>query len=297
MTEERNDDPGMFPERPRMEDVLRKFFADRNLPMLGGPSGRGWSFYGSYARCAYLHFKTYESMYLGDGPVDVRWASIFEDMDEPEAREMGSLIHVVLALRYSRQLAYPDPETVIDHVAATHPQLAMDTRRIYLAYGAFCDGYGDYDHVLHVEKYLEFVDEDDGFTVTTKPDLILHERDGVVIVDNKSAARFDYVTRNEWHNSGQLRTAALVYRGMGEPWGPIRHIEINLIGKQKEPQFERIKIAPPNDDALRSHAKLLRYLDALRRQSEITDFWPRTGRDIGCSGRGTCALFSHCASR
>lgn len=306
-----NDDPGLFPDRVKMDETLRAFFSERSLPHLGGASGRGWSFYGSFARCAYLHFQTYRSMYEGSGDISQRWMSIDEDVFESDQRELGSLVHAALALRYSSGFArtplspepvlWPDPDTLIDYATTNHPELAMDARRIYRAYTAFCDGQGDYDDILAVEKYMEYTDEDDGFTVTTKPDLIVRKvtagaADGVVIVDHKTATRFDYVTKNEWRNSGQLLTQALVYRGMGEPYGPLRFMEINLIGKQKEPQFERIPLPPPTDGKLRDHARLLRFLNANRQHAEISNYWPQTGRDVGCSGRGLCSLFDHCAA-
>jgi len=300
-----SDDPGLFPDRVRIENTIKRFFVEQEVPVLGGPSGRGWSFYGSFLRCAYLHYRTYQSMYEGIASTSARWMSLDEDVFESEQRELGSLVHAALALRAMQgpgwSIIYPPPEAIIEYAITDHPELAMDARRIYTAYTAYCDGQGDYEDLLAVEKYLEFVDPDDGFTVTSKPDLIKRVKingaaDGIAIIDHKTASRFDFVTKNEWRNSGQLLTAALVYLGMGEPHGPLRYMEVNLIGKQKEPQFERIQLPPPTIGKLREHARLLRFADLMRRQSEITSYWPQTGRDVGCSGRGLCALFDHCGS-
>lgn len=305
---ESHDDPGMFPDRPSMDDTLVRFFQERNLPFLGGTSGKGWSFYGSVARCLYLHFKNYEAVYQGNGLETASGLAEAIEVDayEPDAWALGSLAHTALALRYIQGVqtegypylhrgTWPAPEEVIEFAAAEHPQLALDAQRIYTAYEVFCDREGDYDGVIGVEHYMAA--DVDGLPVTTRPDLVRREGDGVVFIDNKTAGRFDYVVRNEWRQSGQLLTGALVYKLAGEPWGPLKWMEINLIGKQQEPKFERIPLPSPSDKKLAEHARLLHYLEAQRRTSQATGFWPRTGRDVGCSGRGLCPRFDHCASQ
>jgi len=269
-----------------IDDVFARIFESYGMPRLGGASGRGWSSYAALQRCMYL----YKMRYVVEGRVRGR---------APRYLDMGSTVHTLLALHYL-QMMTPGPltpdvlreELLASNVSA---QMVMDSWRLYEAYASYYDN--DYLTPLAVERLAE---GDEG--VTCRYDLLARVEEarpgvvpGVFVCEHKTSSRFDQSTLEGWKNDGEVIGQIMVYQqaNLAEIYGPLQGVIVNILGKQKVPQFTRV-VVPVQAWQSEAHAHDLRMWRALEQMARVTNAWPRSR--AGCVGRyGLCELFDHCA--
>lgn len=272
------------------DEATAIIFDNAGVPRLGGASGdRGWSSMSTFQRCPYL----WKRRYLMARPV--------AEGPGPAAREVGSLIHTFLALYYQQIIdsTYPlGPDECKDRLLAgfVTPDHVHEAWRLYEAYRAY------YLHDDFVPLAVEFhlVDPTTGRSCRydlicrldkPKPGLL----PGTYIMDHKSTSRFDNATLSQWRNDGELIGQWELYEKLKleKRFGPLQGLCANLIGKQKDPKFERAWIRP-SDALLRDHKRSLAIWSArLDLAKAATDF-PRARAN--CVTRfGLCDQFDHCA--
>lgn len=118
---------------PYVEEVLLKIFAKYGIQRLGGVStGRGWSAFNTFQRCRYLYKRRYLT------PIE----TINARVDEPEARAVGTVIHSMLAVYYTRMIeeSYPlTPQLLRDEMLSgnANPEIVNEGYRVFNAYGLY----------------------------------------------------------------------------------------------------------------------------------------------------------------
>ena len=81
-----------------IDEAVEQIFVERGWPVLGGASGKGWSYYSVAQRCACLFRETY------DGPHADAQRSRRVDGQVPAPLQIGALFHVLEALYYAAEL-------------------------------------------------------------------------------------------------------------------------------------------------------------------------------------------------
>jgi hypothetical protein len=272
-----------------MDEGLEKVFNLYGLERMGGASGRGWSYYSSIQKCLYYYFMNYKK----------------KDSGTPShALELGSCIHTMLALYYE---GLRDPETRIDPERLKNEllelnvssEIVLEAWRLFQAYESRYDT--DYLTPLGAEIFAEAPDgttcrydliakvEDEGGEVVVPP--------GTWVVEHKSASRFDASMLEGWKNDGEIIGQIRIYQKakLAKKYGKLQGVIVNLIGKHKQPQFQRVMI-PVSNKRLKRHESDLKSWDMIRNICETTNHWPRSR--ASCVGRwGLCRYFDHCAER
>lgn len=279
---------GLFDVHPPVDWVLDRLFEAYNVLRLGGAStGKGWSSYATAQRCLYL----WERQYVSRQEPDLG--------GENDAQAIGSVIHVLLALHYMQMLdgAYPiSPEACFEHlIARANPVFVNEGYRVFKAYRL----YYAYDDLQPLAVEYDLKDPRTG--ESTRYDLIAYRPKpkmgylaGTYIIEHKSSGRFDYNTIEGWGNDGEVIGEAALWRrlGLDKRFGPLRGVIVNLVGKQKDPQFHRTTIAP-DTLLIDSHLDDLRRWDALISLCRSAGFWPRSRAN--CVNRwGRCKWWDHC---
>lgn len=273
------------------DKVLEVIFDNAGVPRLGGASGdRGWSSLSTYQRCPYL----WKRRYLG---VKV----IGDDQPGPASREVGSLIHTFLAIYYQRFIEpeYPlTPEQCRQFLldGFVTPDHVNEAWRLFEAYRIY------YMHDAFVPLAAEYHLVDPRTGRSCRYDLIARLDKpmagllpGTYIMDHKSTSRFDQATLTQWRNDGELIGQWELYEllHLEKRFGPLQGLCANLIGKQKDPKFERAWIRP-SDALLRDHKKSTAIWSARLTLAKATSDFPRARAN--CVTRfGLCDQFDHCA--
>lgn len=265
-------------------------FENAGLSKLGGASGElGWSSMSTFQRCPYLWKRRYlAAAPIGSGP-------------GPASREVGSILHVFLALYYSQLIdsTYPlSPETCKEQLVAAMvtPDHIFEAWRVFEAYRVY------YMHDDFVPLAAEFHLVDPVTKRSCRYDLIARlDRPmpgllpGTYIMDHKSTSRFDSSTLTQWRNDGELIGQWELYEKLKleKRFGPLQGLCANLIGKQKDPKFERSWIRP-SDALLRDHKKSTAIWSARLDLAKACNDFPRARAN--CVTRfGLCDQFDHCA--
>lgn len=285
-----------FIEKPYVASdyVAQQIFDNAGVPRLGGASGdRGWSSISTFQRCPYLWHMRYN--------VAPRVRGDVAPLAGPEALEVGGTTHTFLALYYQRQIdpEYPiTPEAMRDGLIAgyANPDYVVESWRLYEAYRVrYAD---DVFRPLAVEYRL--VDPKTGRSCRYDLVAALDEPHpgllpGVYLIDHKTASRFDYATLNQWRNDGELLGQWELYEKLKleKRFGPLAGLCANIIGKQKEPKFERVFVNPTRA-LLRDHRRSVAVWSAMIDYAKTTGTFPRA-RGM-CSAKGVlCENFEHCS--
>lgn len=115
------------------------------------------------------------------------------------------------------------------------------------------------------------------------------------IITHNTASRFDAATTDGWSNNGELLGEMMHYidGGFEQKYGPLRGLIVDIIGKQKDPQFMRI-VLPVNMTLIDQHRDELKKWNAMRDFYAAANFWPRArGNCIGQYGK--CQRYDECA--
>ena len=84
-------------DQMNIDEATEIIFKEKDWPLLGGPSGRGWSYFSTVQRCARLFQKTYELSTNEKLRQEVNKAT-------PIPLQIGGLYHTLQALYYAAQL-------------------------------------------------------------------------------------------------------------------------------------------------------------------------------------------------
>lgn len=276
------------------EAGAKKLFEAAGLPYLGGSSGtRGWSSISAFQRCPYLWRAQHSGgkTLLGDAP-------------GPEALEIGTLVHILLAVHYSQLIdpLYPlDPEAVrrfLQLVPVT-PGFLEQAWQLFEGYRLWWGDESSWLTPLAVEEQV--TDPRTGFScrwdlvfrVNTPYETLLP---GVYVTNHKTAGNAGAVTRDQWQNDGQILGEIDLYERLNyhKRWGQLRGACINLIIKTLSPQYLRSYVYPAKG-ILRDHRKSLAIWSAQMEMAKAADVYPRARAACITKFHGFCELFKHCA--
>jgi hypothetical protein len=275
------------------EGIIDFLFQNAGLVKLGGASGdRGWSSVSTFQRCPYLWKRRY---------IDKVQRGALPNSPGPTALEVGSITHVLLAIYYQRIIegdSYPiTPQQMRDGLLAGNvtPDHVNESWRLFEAYTAYYAV--DEFEPLAVEHHLV----DPTTNRSCRLDLVMWKDKpspgfppGTYIFDHKTASRFDGATLSKWRNDGELIGQWDIYKTLrlDKRFGALVGLVANMIGRQKDPRFERVVIHP-SDSLLRDHRVSLKVWSAQIDLAKANKAFPRAR--AGCVAQhGLCDQFEHC---
>ncbi len=275
-----------------VEKAMPRLFEERGLMRLGGrSSGSGWSNVSLFQKCPYAWKRRYLE------PLTVENFGIITEI-EPLA--IGSLVHTYLAVYYMRMIV-PDYPLTVEEVRddlitwGCNPKITAEAWRLFLAYALF------YQHEEIMPLAVEFNLRDPRTNDSCRFDLIAFfpkDRLGIPAgtygIEHKTASKFDANTLEAWHGDGEVLGQVLTWERLhlDLKFGPLRGVMVNIIGKQKEPQFHRTIVAP-TAFTIQQHANDLRNWNGkIAAAKSINDF-PRS-RNNCIRGFSRCDLWDHC---
>ena len=283
-------EPIEFKTYPFVDEVLAEIFAKADLPRLGGQStGRGWSSISTFQRCPHL----WKQKYLKEKKP---WVLI-----ESPSLAIGTLIHVFLAVHYSR-MADPEyfltPEVIYDACKLyANPEFVEEAWRVFTAYRMY------YSLEAIQPLAIEYDLKDPRTGESCRFDLIAFFSEtvagraaGTYVIEHKSASRFDSDTLEGWVNDGEVIGQVALWKRLGLDlrFGKLQGVIVNLLGKHKVPQFHRTLVAPESWQ-IDGHLDDLRRWEGLINLSKSTNSFPRSRG--GCINRyGRCGWFDQCAT-
>lgn len=274
------------------EAALARIFDAVKLPRLGGASGtRGWSSFSTFQKCPHL----WKVRYLDSSE------GLVSERPKSPALEIGTIIHAYLAITRARAI---DPQYPLDAEAAHDQMLEMlvtpehvhEGWRVVNAYWA--NYRDDRWEPLAVEHLL--VDPKTGQScrfdaVMWLPEALPGLPAGTYLWDDKSASRFDYATLNGWKNDGEIIGLQDLYERTKahKRFGELQGIVVNILGKQKVPNFHRAYINPSRG-LIKDHRKSLQIWSAAIETACATGVFPRAR--AACVGRYgyLCDEFDRC---
>jgi hypothetical protein len=116
------------------------------------------------------------------------------------------------------------------------------------------------------------------------------------IITHNTASRFTADLLEGWHNDGEILGQIMVWKQakLDKKYGKLRGTIVNIVGKQKIPQFQRI-IVPAQAWHVSGHDDDLRVWAAYQEMCRATNTWPKARNN--CVHRyGMCSLFQHCST-
>jgi hypothetical protein len=275
-----------------VDEALKQIFAGAGLERLGGRStGSGWSNVSLFQKCPYAWKRSYLSRDKGEG-------AFFAG--EPVPLAVGSLIHTYLAVYYQKMItpSYPLTADDVNQAVITlgcNPEATQESWRLFTAYRLFYKN----ERVEPLAVEANFVDPRTGHScrydlVAYFPDEAIGRLSGTYNVEHKTASRFDQNTLEGWAGDGEILGQIDIWQRLKleRRFGPLRGVLVNLIGKQKVPQFHRT-VAAPTAFAIDQHRQGLRTWNASIQVAKATGVFPRARAN--CIHRfGRCQWWDHC---
>jgi hypothetical protein len=283
------------------EKALMAIFAEAGTPFLGGTSGtEGWSSLSLFQRCPYA----WARRYLPDS-FPPRTKTMMDLIDQP-GMAIGTLVHVLLGVYYMKRIdaSYPlTPEQVklgCDRLSVD-PALTNEAWRLFSAYRV----YYKFETLKPVGVEVHLVDKKSRRSCRT--DLLCIETSdqaehppGLYVCDHKTAQRFDDTTLMGWYNDGGIIQQADIFATSWEEtegfqkYGPLQGVIVNIIGKQKTPEFYRAYVHPSSFQ-VEQHRLEAPVWQAQRDLALATGIFPRARN--GCITRyGKCSEWEHCVT-
>lgn len=277
---------------PYVDVALQQIFESVGRPRLGGvSSGSGWSSYRAFQLCPYY----WKRRYLDPLPPS------FIPPAEPPARAIGSVIHAFLAVYYTRMIepGYPlTPEDLKQKLLLkTNPDYVHEGWRVFASYAIY------YQHEEIWPLAVEYDLKDPRTKESCRFDLIAHfpqahgdRPAGTFNVEHKSSQRFDDQTLNGWANDGEVLGQMMLWKrlGLDKRFGELKGTIVNILGRQKDPQFHRTYVAAETWQD-HQHASDLKKWEAQIHLAVVSGSFARSRAN--CINRyGKCDLFDHCAT-
>jgi hypothetical protein len=275
---------------PFVDDVLLEIFTAAGLPRLGGQSsGRGWSSISTYQRCPYAWQRRYG--------LQIRPAFLVES----PALAIGTLIHTFLAVMYAKMIDehYPlTPDDVFEQASTkANPAFVEVAWRVFFAYRVYYSA--EKIQPLAIEHDLK--DPRTGEScrydlIAYFPESVAGRPAGTHVVEHKSTSRFDSTTLDSWPGDGEVLGQVALWRrlGLDHRFGKLQGVIVNLLGKQKTPQFHRTLVAPESWQ-IEGHLDDLKRWEGLIQLSRSSNNFPRARG--GCINKfGRCDYWDHCNS-
>lgn len=275
-----------------IEEALPRLFHEHGLQRLGGRStGSGWSNVSLFQKCPYAWKRRYLE------PLHVEHFGVIAEI-EPLA--IGSLVHTYLAVYYMRMIV-PDYPLTVDEINARvrewgcNPKIYEEAWRLFAGYAIY------YRHEEIMPLAVEFNLVDPRNNNSCRFDLVaFFPKDlpgrpaGTYGIEHKTAARFDQNTLEGWHGDGEVLGQVMLWGHLHleKRFGPLRGVIVNLLGKQKEPQFYRTVVAP-TAFTLRQHESDLRNWNGKIALAKAINDFPRS-RNNCIRGFMRCDLWDHC---
>lgn len=291
-----DDEPSLLQIHTPIDVALERVFEAWGMPRLGGASsGRGWSSFSTFQACPYKWFRRY----VEPLPANPGW--VVENF--PMA--VGSFVHALLAVHYGRM--QPDrlllgsaitPEDLRAGVIEQGCNIEMINEgwRLFTAYRLF------YKYEI-IEPYaLELDMRDPRTNESCRPDLIAYfskeapnRVPGMYIIEHKTRTRFTRDALESWPNDGEVLGQIMLWERLGyaKRFGELKGVIVNIIGRQKDPQFHRTIVAP-SAWQIQQHTEDLRRWEGLIKLALAYGEFPRARNS--CAAYGLCDLFDHCAS-
>lgn len=275
-----------------IEDALPRLFHEHKLPRLGGRStGSGWSNVSLFQKCPYAWKRRYLEPLVVEN---------FGIVAEIEALAIGSLVHTYLAVYYMRMIVHDYPLTVEEvntrvREWGCNPKIYEEAWRLFIGYALY------YRHENIMPLAVEYNLRDPRTNNSCRYDLIAffpEDRPGIPAgtygIEHKTAAKFDANTLEAWHGDGEVLGQVLTWERLhlDKKFGPLRGVMVNIIGKQKEPQFHRTIVAPTAFTIRQHEADLKNWNGKIALAKAIDDF-PRS-RNNCIRGFMRCELWDHC---
>lgn len=263
------------------EAALSRIFTEAGVPRLGGASGdRGWSSFSTYQKCPHLWKTRYQDTDRG----------LVQDNPKSPSLEIGTIVHAFQAIMLAKKMdiGYPlEPEQVRDQMLMmlVTPEYVHEGWRVFRAYLAY------YTHDAFEPLAVEHLLVDPRTRQSCRIDALmwLEESEagfprGAYIFDFKTAARFDFATLNGWKNDGEIIGLFDLYERTKahKRFGKLQGIIVDIIGKQKVPNFHRTFVNPSRG-LIKDHRKSLQIWSAAIETSVATGVFPRAR--AACVGR------------
>jgi hypothetical protein len=287
-----DDDAVVIAQFYPIERALVRVFEEEGLERLGGRStGSGWSNVSLFQQCPYAWKRRYlEPLHIENFGLDV----------EIDALAIGSTVHVLLSLHYMRMIVedYPlTPERVNTQLITwgCNPAIVSESWRLFTAYRLY------YKFEKIQPLAIEYDLRDPRNNDSCRFDMIAYmpeDRPGMLAgtwaFEHKTAARFDNNTLEGWHGNGEVLGQVMLWErlGLDRRFGPLRGVAVNLIGKQKEPQFHRTYVAPTTF-TIEQHADDLKRWNGAIAAAKATNNFPHS-RNNCIRGFMRCEFWNHC---
>lgn len=306
-----------------IDEAVDGIFNQRKWPLLGGPSGKGWSFFSVAQRCAQLFRKLY------DTPAEQLTKAL------PGAPlQIGALFHVLMALYYgaglgnatvlpdrgglvaesiklpSRRRRFTVPPTAADDLIAVLKELCnsdrpsprldvvLEAERLYDAHTNFY-GAGREDvtplgvEVFAAHPQLGYTCRYDMIGAVGENDLVI-KTPGVFIFERKSTKWIDEKYLEGWALDGEILGQLMCWKpsGMEATFGPLAGIIIDVVSKARLPECRRV-ILPATLPAVGQHERWVRYCNSQIHLWRAMGIYPQSYAN--CWGRyGRCDQFDNC---
>lgn len=279
-----------FPTFNPHEEALTEMFEHFKAPKLGGASGdSGWSSFFAFQRCPYFWYRQYivGTKEFGTPPIPL---------------VVGSLLHTFVAIHYEgkRDANYPftaDSAFTFLQASGINLDALNEAWRVFDAYRLF------YQTEKLIPLSAEFHVVDPYTNESCRYDLIarldeppIGNPPGTYIVETKTTSRFDDSSLTGWVNDGEVIGQVMLYDRLKlkKRFGELQGVIVNLCGKHKIPQFQRVFVSPSRWQK-KQHAKDLQQWKALRQFFLSADTFPRSRAN--CINRwGKCSQWDHCAT-
>jgi hypothetical protein len=276
------------PNAKAMDVAIREVFAAFGIPPLGGQSADGWSKVSDFLRCPYRYFLRYE---LGAEVPDAG------NGGDPNL-EVGSLVHVGLAVHYASMLPqgapgwhpnYPSPLDFLDAVEASGVELGHVVRARQLLYG-----YWEHYNPDNLEPLAIEVPAGIEGVHTSRFDMVARRDDGTWITEHKSSYRETEEVIEGWYLDGEVVGEVYSWRlaNLSQKYGPLAGVLINLLFKTNPPKFRRLEV-PISSEVVEWYARDRAHWGSVRDHYRNIGYWPR--KLTGCfSYNRFCGYRPHC---
>jgi hypothetical protein len=303
-----------------IDEATDRVFGAFNWPLLGGPSGRGWSYFSTAQRCGQLFKKSY----------DVPPEKLVRKVNA-QPLQIGALFHTLEALYYGHALG--NAFVLPDRQGLVTERLALPGRRrrwsvpdgacdaLLEALRTLKDGEREPDATVideaerlfdtHTNWWdnredvqplgVEVFAQHPKLGYTCRYDLVArvgtHDPElpeGVFIFEKKTAKWIDEKLLESWQLDGEVLGQILCWApsGMEKLFGPLSGVVVDIVSKGRTADCRRV-VVPPTAPAVAHHEKWIRWVAAEIEQWRAIDAYPQ--RFANCWTRyGRCEEFQNC---